>query len=78
MILTNELKGKMVAKNLRQEDVAIMLGISTKTLNYKLNNKGVFDANEIEKLIEILKIENPIEIFFCKASSLVSEKKKGA
>lgn len=69
MILTNELKGKMVAKGLRQVDVAKMLGISTKTLNTKLNSKGAFDSNEIEKLIEVLSIENPIEIFFAKQIS---------
>lgn len=64
MVLTNELKGRIVAKRLRQQDVAEKLGISTKTFNSKLNGKGTFDANEIEKLIEVLEIKNPVEIFF--------------
>lgn len=63
MILTNELKGKIVAKGLRQEDVAKILGISTKTFNTKLN-RGIFNSLEIERLIEVLDIENPLEIFF--------------
>lgn len=63
MMLTNELKGKIVAKGLRQEDVAKILGISTKTFNTKLN-RGIFNSEEIGKLIVILDINNPIEIFF--------------
>ena len=64
MVLTNELKGKMVARNLTQRDVAKILGISEKTLNSKLNNRGLFNASEMENLIKLLKIENPNEIFF--------------
>ena len=63
MILTNELKGKIVAKGLRQEDVAKILGISTKTFNTKLN-RGIFNSLEIERLIVVLDIKNPLEIFF--------------
>lgn len=63
LILTNELKGKIVAKGLRQEDVAKSLGISTKTFNSKLN-RGIFNSLEIEKLIVVLDIKNPLEIFF--------------
>lgn len=29
-------------------------------------NKGVFDSDEIENMIDILNIKNPIEIFFAK------------
>ncbi|HHX67241.1 MAG TPA: DUF739 family protein [Gallicola sp.] len=65
MILINELKGRMKAKCLTQADVAKKIGISTKTFNSKLN-RGIFNSNEISKLIEILDIENPNEIFFAK------------
>ncbi len=61
MIQVNKLKGKIVSKGLRQQDVAKSLGISTKTFNTKLN-KGIFNSDEIEKLIEVLEIRNPTEI----------------
>lgn len=64
MVLMNEIKGRIVAKGLTQDYVAKKIGISTKTLNSKLNGKGAFDVNEIESLIKVLDIKNPIEIFF--------------
>lgn len=63
MILVNELKGKIRAKGYTQEKLAKELGISPKTLSNKLT-KGVFGSDEIEKMIKILEIDNPIEIFF--------------
>jgi len=63
MILVNELKGKMRAKGYTQDKFAKELGISSKTLSNKLS-KGIFGSNEIEKIIKILGIDNPIEIFF--------------
>lgn len=65
MVLVNELKGKMKAKGYTQEKLAKELGISAKTLNTRFN-KGIFGACEIEKLIQILEINNPLEIFFAK------------
>ena len=63
MILVNELKGKIRAKGYTQEKLAKELGISPKTLSNKLS-KGVFGSDEIEKMIKILEIDNPIDIFF--------------
>lgn len=63
MILVNELKGKIRAKGYTQEKLAKELGISPKTLSNKLT-KGIFGSDEIEKMIKILGIDNPIEIFF--------------
>lgn len=65
MVLVNELKGKIKAKGYTQEKLAKELGMSTKTLNTKLN-KGIFGSNEMERLIQILEIKNPLEIFFVK------------
>ncbi|AWK52801.1 DUF739 domain-containing protein [Clostridium beijerinckii] len=65
MILVNELKGKIRAKGYTQDKLAKELGISPKTLSNKLS-KGVFGSDEIDKMIRILEIENPIEIFFVK------------
>ena len=63
MILTNELKGKIVSKGFTQQDIAKYLGISTRTFNQKLK-KGIFDSDQIFKMIKLLEIENPMSIFF--------------
>lgn len=63
MILVNELKGKIVAKGLTQEEVAKELGITHKTFATRLK-KGFFTTLEIEKMIKILELKNPWEIFF--------------
>jgi len=63
VILVNELKGKIKAKGYTQEKLAKELGISPKTLSNKLS-KGIFGSNEIEKIIKILDIQKPLEIFF--------------
>jgi len=65
LILVNELKGKIRAKGYTQEKLAKELGISPKTLSNKLS-KGVFGSDEIDKIVRILEIDNPIEIFFVK------------
>lgn len=63
MIQINEIKGRMKAKGYTQEKLAKELGMSPKTLSSRLK-KGVFGSDEIEKLIFILNIKNPMEIFF--------------
>lgn len=63
MIKTNELKGVITAKGFSQKDMALKLGISPKTFYSKMK-KGVFGSDEIEKMIKILSIKNPTEIFF--------------
>lgn len=59
----NKLKGMMTEKGYTQVEIAEKLGISPKTLSNKLK-KEVFNSDEINKLIEILDIKNPMEIFF--------------
>ena len=65
MVLTNEIKGKMVARGFTQKQLAEKLEMSERTLANKLT-KGVFTTTDVEKLIDILKIESPMEIFFAK------------
>ena len=68
MVDTNALKGLIVAKGLTQQDLAFEMGITPKTFYQKMK-KGVFGSNEIEAMIAILCIENPMEIFFAKKST---------
>ena len=63
VIKVNELKGIFVAKGLTQADVARELNITETTMSRKLQ-RGVFDSDEIYKMIDLLDIKNPVEIFF--------------
>lgn len=63
MIKTNELKGLIVSKGLSQSKVAKHLGMTEKTFYLKMK-RGVFDSDEISKMIALLEIKNPISIFF--------------
>ena len=65
MINTNELKGRIVAKGYTQKEVAEIIGMRPETLSRKLR-LGVFGTDEVDKLVEVLAIENPWEIFFAK------------
>lgn len=63
MIQVNKLKALFVEKNLTQQNVASYLGITEVTMSRKMQ-KGVFDSEEIYKMIRLLDIKNPAEIFF--------------
>jgi DNA-binding XRE family transcriptional regulator len=63
MINVNKLKGLISENDLSQRKLADMLGMSETTFYTKMK-KGVFDSDEMEQMIKILKIENPVEIFF--------------
>lgn len=65
MIMVDELKGVIAKNNLSQRKVAKIMGMTDKTFYSKMK-KGVFDSDEIEQLITILNIEDPISIFFAK------------
>ena len=63
MVDTRKLKSKMVEKGLTQKEVAFQIGISDKTLSRKMKT-GVFGSDEMCRLIKLLDIANPSEIFF--------------
>lgn len=65
MVNTNELRGVIAKNGLSQTDVAKMLGITPKTF-YDRMNKRVFGSDEIQIMIDRLKIDNPMDIFFSK------------
>ncbi|MBS4900224.1 MAG: DUF739 domain-containing protein [Clostridiales bacterium] len=69
MIRTDELRGIIAKNNLSQAKVAEALGITPKTFYEKMKS-GVFGSDEIEIMIELLNINDPVSIFFCKASNL--------
>ena len=63
MVLSNELRGRIVAKGLTQVEVARLIGVTPKTLNTKLKT-GVFKTDEVEILIQVLDIKDPLAVFF--------------
>lgn len=65
MIDTNELRGIIAKNNKTQTDVAKMLNMTPKTF-YTRMQKGVFGSDEIQIMIDELKINNPMDIFFVK------------
>jgi transcriptional regulator with XRE-family HTH domain len=66
MTNTAKLKAKIAELGLLQEAVAMQLGMTSATFNYKLNNKTEFKASEIKKLAKILHltVEEVFDIFF--------------
>lgn len=65
MIDVHALKGIIASRNKSQAQVAVELGITPKTFYQKMK-RGVFDSDEIYKMVELLDISNPSEIFFVK------------
>lgn len=65
LIRTDKLRGIMAEKGYSQKDMAAFIGVTPKTFYRKMKN-GVFDSDEIQVMMEKLKMENPMEIFFAK------------
>ena len=67
MVKVNLLKGKMTEKGFTIGALSKKMGLSYKTLWSRLNQKPEdFTQEEINMLINILQIDNPLEIFFAK------------
>lgn len=52
----SKLKGRIVEKNMTQNDVAEKMNIAKSTLNLKLNNKILFSQDDIISISRILEI----------------------
>ena len=63
MIKTNELRGILAKNGISQAKMAEIIGITPKTF-YEKMKLGIFGSDEIQIMIDTLKIENPMEIFF--------------
>ncbi|MCR5518383.1 MAG: helix-turn-helix transcriptional regulator [Lachnospiraceae bacterium] len=57
-------QAQMVLMGINGRKLSEMLNINESTLSRKLNDDGNFSREEINKLIEILHIDNPKDIFF--------------
>lgn len=63
------LKGIIVANGLTQEKVASAIGVAPNTF-YRKMKTGVFGSDEIEKMIDLLHIDDPVRVFFAKEVTL--------
>lgn len=63
MIAVNKLKAAIVESGLTQGEVAREIGLTDRGFRYRLK-KGKFYNTEIEKLISILPISDPMGVFF--------------
>ena len=54
----------MVLRGMTGKDLATELGIAETTLYRKMGNDGDFSRSEINRIMEILSIEDPVPIFF--------------
>lgn len=63
MIDTNALKGIIVSSGRTQKQVYETMGMSKRQWENRMQNKKM-DSNEIQELIKILNIDNPMPIFF--------------
>ena len=63
MIDVRKLRGVIAEKGMSQRKVAEIIGISEQTF-YTTMRKGVFSSAEIDTMISVLEIEDPMQIFF--------------
>ena len=63
MIDVRELRGIIAKEGLSQTKVAKHIGITPKTFYLKMQI-GIFGSDEIEKMISLLNIKDPVSIFF--------------
>ncbi len=59
-----KLQAQMVLKGMTGKELAVKLGISETTLYRKMANDGDFSRKEIDDIMAILSIDDPVAIFF--------------
>ena len=65
MVDSDKLRGIIAERGMSQRQVAKRLGIAEKTFYAKMDRR-VFGTDEVEVMIDLLRIDNPVEIFFAK------------
>ena len=64
MFNERKFKAQLVLMGISGKELAEMLGMDESTLYRKIRAGGAFTREEINKLIIILKFEDPMDIFF--------------
>ena len=63
MINANKIRARIVELGMTQEQVAAKIGMSKKTFSLKMKS-GKFGLDEADRMIDVLKIEQPEKYFF--------------
>lgn len=69
MFNQRKLQAQMVLKGLTVEQVSKKMEINSATFYRKMKNDGDFSRKEIQQLIDILEISDPMDIFFAEADA---------
>ena len=69
MLDVRKFKAKLVENGITNAQMAALNGVSERTFNSRLKKKE-FGSDEIEIMMNVLKIENPKEIFFASEVTL--------
>lgn len=77
MIRVDKLVGEMAAKGISGKEMAKRIGIAPKTF-YEKMKKGVFRTDEVEIMIEVLQLSDPMSIFFARSVTSKVTKTQGA
>ena len=64
MFNKNRFKAQLALAGMTMRELAEKLDIDESTLYRKVNSEGSFTREEINKMIEILEIKEPMTIFF--------------
>ena len=62
MVAVDKLRGIIAERGYSQRQIAEKIGVSPKT-SYNKMQKGVFGTDEVERMVTLLRIDNPADIF---------------
>ena len=65
MVAVDKLRGIIAERGMSQRQVAKRLGMNEKTFYMKMQ-RGVFGTDAVEKLVSLLSISDPVDIFLAK------------
>lgn len=66
-------KAQLALAGISQKELARTLGINEATLYRKIHRGGDFTREEINRMLKILKIDDPNDIFFAKELAYTQE-----
>ncbi len=73
--MQEKLKKLLSSKGITQRQLAKKVGMSFRVLNYKICGKRDFSYSEVERICEVLGIENPRTVFNTRKEANEDEKK---
>lgn len=65
MVDTDKIRGLMAEKRVTYKTMAGVIGVTPPTFSAKMAS-GIFNTDEMQKIVDYLGIENPVPIFFAK------------